>query len=303
MHYITDTAGETVQWCNPVGAYAPTPSTLNAWYLLHSGHKYINESMLHLSERESFPTTLANLAVMIAPQFYRNWQRIWEAYEDTDYNPLNNYDMVESGRDDRDHRGTETGTVTSSEQGTNSSSDTESLNKNETRLSGRSGSDESESSEDRGETKTTDSKGSTVNSANTENHLTAFNTSNPASTDGSVSGTNSYVQNDGNETVNSSGSSTASVTRKETETGNVTGQEDRTVSSSGSTGRDAHEDRISARNENEHTNHYLTRSGNIGVTTSQQMLESELELRKFRFYDRIFEDVDSILCEKIFDIA
>lgn len=44
----------------------------------------------------------------------------------------------------------------------------------------------------------------------------------------------------------------------------------------------------------------LTRSGNIGVTTSQQMLESELNLRKFELYHRMMNDIDKILCLKIY---
>lgn len=41
----------------------------------------------------------------------------------------------------------------------------------------------------------------------------------------------------------------------------------------------------------------LERHGNIGVTTSQQMLKSEIDLRKsFNFMDEIMNDVDSILC-------
>lgn len=39
----------------------------------------------------------------------------------------------------------------------------------------------------------------------------------------------------------------------------------------------------------------LKRSGNIGVTTSQQMIQSEIELRKQNFYDMIMKDVDKIL--------
>lgn len=38
----------------------------------------------------------------------------------------------------------------------------------------------------------------------------------------------------------------------------------------------------------------LTRSGNIGVTTSQQMLESSLELWKWNYFSDIFRDIDSI---------
>lgn len=41
----------------------------------------------------------------------------------------------------------------------------------------------------------------------------------------------------------------------------------------------------------------LTRHGNIGVTTSQQMLQSEIDLRThFNFMNQIMNDMDSILC-------
>ena len=39
----------------------------------------------------------------------------------------------------------------------------------------------------------------------------------------------------------------------------------------------------------------LERSGNIGVTTSQQMLQSEIDIRKQHFFDMVFADVDTIL--------
>lgn len=45
----------------------------------------------------------------------------------------------------------------------------------------------------------------------------------------------------------------------------------------------------------------LTRSGNIGVTTSQQMLQSELDLRKWNFTEMMYEDVDSICTLSIYD--
>lgn len=39
----------------------------------------------------------------------------------------------------------------------------------------------------------------------------------------------------------------------------------------------------------------LHKHGNMGITTSQQMIESELDLRKNRFLEAIFADLDSIL--------
>ena len=40
----------------------------------------------------------------------------------------------------------------------------------------------------------------------------------------------------------------------------------------------------------------LTRSGNIGVTTSQQMLQSEINLRQWNFYNDLMNDIDEIMC-------
>lgn len=45
----------------------------------------------------------------------------------------------------------------------------------------------------------------------------------------------------------------------------------------------------------------LVRNGNIGVTTSQQMLEQELEIRKNLIEEIMFEDVDKILTLDIYE--
>lgn len=50
----------------------------------------------------------------------------------------------------------------------------------------------------------------------------------------------------------------------------------------------------------EHTR-TLRRHGNIGVTTSQQMLESELKLREYNFYNKIFADIDSEITVPVWD--
>lgn len=47
--------------------------------------------------------------------------------------------------------------------------------------------------------------------------------------------------------------------------------------------------------ETETGNRQLTRSGNIGVTTTQQMIESEIELWKWAYLDTIFAQVDSLI--------
>ena len=49
------------------------------------------------------------------------------------------------------------------------------------------------------------------------------------------------------------------------------------------------------------TGRELTRSGNIGVTTSQQMIESERRLWQWNYFNSVFEDVNSILCLDIYE--
>ena len=60
-------------------------------------------------------------------------------------------------------------------------------------------------------------------------------------------------------------------------------------------------DNVSHDLETETGTRELTRHGNIGVTTSQQMLESEIELRnKNNFYKMVLNDVSSILCLSVY---
>lgn len=68
---------------------------------------------------------------------------------------------------------------------------------------------------------------------------------------------------------------------------------------------DTHTTGLKANNETEDVKsntgtESLTRHGNIGVTTSQQMLESEIKLRQFNFIEEVFTDIDSILCLKVY---
>lgn len=49
--------------------------------------------------------------------------------------------------------------------------------------------------------------------------------------------------------------------------------------------------------QNERT---LERTGNVGVTTTQQMAQSEIELRKWLYFESVFKDIDNILTLSIY---
>lgn len=46
-------------------------------------------------------------------------------------------------------------------------------------------------------------------------------------------------------------------------------------------------------NDDDERNH-LTRSGNIGVTTSQQMIQSDIDLWRWNFFYEVFADIDNV---------
>lgn len=48
-------------------------------------------------------------------------------------------------------------------------------------------------------------------------------------------------------------------------------------------------------------NRELTRGGNIGVTTSQQMITSERDLWNWNFFSTVFKDIDSLIALDIYD--
>lgn len=60
---------------------------------------------------------------------------------------------------------------------------------------------------------------------------------------------------------------------------------------------DRKDDSVRASNEIETTE----RSGNIGVTTTQQMLTAERELWMWNFFDQVYKDIDTVLSLPIYD--
>lgn len=75
----------------------------------------------------------------------------------------------------------------------------------------------------------------------------------------------------------------------------TTSQESGTTRVNGN--NDSKDDTVRASNEVETT----TRSGNIGVTTTQQMLSAEREVWMWNFFDQVYKDIDSVLSLPFYD--
>lgn len=65
----------------------------------------------------------------------------------------------------------------------------------------------------------------------------------------------------------------------------------------------SNESNTQASEDDNYTTHHMEKHGNLGMTTSQQMIESELVLREFKknFYNLIYNDIDSILASSLYN--
>ena len=138
-------------------------------------------------------------------------------------------------------------------------------------------------------------------SENTENDFTnnqsanskTQNTANTSQTDTST------VQNTSNVDMQTYGfnSSTAVDKDKNLSTDDTTNNY---TSSSANTVNTTNEN-TSSTNVNNDTKRILERSGNIGVTTTQQMLEQERKLWDWNYYNTVFKDIDNLLTLSIYE--
>lgn len=119
---------------------------------------------------------------------------------------------------------------------------------------------------------TTFSSEDNVVSDKTDNYIYGFNSESPKSSDGSLnsSNTNSKSEDKFNGTIN----------RKNNDTD--------TNTLSGST--------VTDQDKGITTNRTISRDGNIGNITQQELIEKQREILRYQIYDEIFRDLDSVFC-------
>ena len=230
---FTDLNDFSVPWKTGEETDADLIKNLNmAYHGSHSGDKNISP-IVHKFLTSEDAETREKLAGIIYTMFGDKWSKLWDAFN-MEYNPLNNYDMVET-----ETPAETTHTITPAET-------TETITPAETTM----------------ETKPA--------KVVTENEISAFNSS--SYEDSAKTTATGDVNDKGTDvfTVDESGVNKIEV--------DAAGSDVFTV-------------------QNERT---LTRSGNIGVTTSQQMLQSEIELRKWLYFNSVFNDIDTILTLSIY---
>lgn len=259
-----------------------------------SGDKFISPLVTKLMDGEELTTLEINLlATAIMAVNGTNWGKLWETL-DYDYDPIQNYKMTETMTDDETvieygKSSTRTDNLTHRKTGT----ETLDIDADETRTDnltdGKTGT----------ETRTDDLTAETTPDllTTTNDSVYGFNSSEAVPTDDrtqSATGTNTETQ---------TGTVEMEYNTSETHTGTQRMIRDNTDETTyNTTDTDTGTQGTVDSGSDTHTRNYtLTREGNIGVTTSQQMIESERNLWMWNFFRNVvFPDVDKILALRIY---
>ena len=219
------------------------------YFLNHSGSKfcsplvkyYINKGEVN-DEGVLTETAKASIAKIIIAKYARSWKRLWDVNVAA-YNPINNYDMVE----------------TRTTKGASSEAKVARLDKV----------DEETETNEYGKTETIE-HGRTSDSMSYRYGINT-DTDDPKPSEKDTIG-------EGGSTTTRDGGSDSTV---------------RELSS----GSDSTSNTVGATEEEEE----LHRSGNIGVTTTQKMIEEERRLWVWNYFDQVFSDLDQVLALSFHD--
>lgn len=254
-------------------------SLFNAYFGMRSNNKITSPMVDYLKRYYNIADIFLNreairaLAQMLWNMYGNRWTRMWDVYQ-YEYNPGENYDMIERMTDDTtvDQYG-KTVTRTDNLQHSRNATQTDNLQHTKTGT----------------ETTTPDITETTTPDLETSESSKIFGFDSAAGSDSdssitSATGT-STLERTGTETLQHNTIDADTGTRQTTEGGSDTGTQ-----THAETGSDTHT-----------RNYQLTRSGNIGVTTTQQMLQSDIDLWVWNYFeDVVFPDIDKVLTIAIY---
>lgn len=268
-----------------------TPQSSNlAWlYWSHSRNKILNEMV---AESNSAMSAYAEIIL----QMYRDkWNHIWDLYV-AEYNPIENYNMIENGGDtnvktgslDRSGAITRSGSLSHGGALTRSGSvgvsdDVEYKGKSENKRTGN----------------VVDAGLKVDNETTNDNKLYGYNSSTGVNSDSSTQ----QAGHKNTQTFNDLKDEQTFTNRKDerdiTTTYNaLTDTDTRTETYNSIADTDTRKDTYNDITDTK--THELTRSGNVGVTTTQQMMEQEIAFRRNLFFEMVFSDIDHILTIPIY---
>ena len=307
------------------------------YYGNRSGNKVVSPLVEKLVTEEGLSdAAMLRLATLIYNKYGEGWERTALALAE-EYNPIHNYDGTETSEDTETITGSRensvtrgesttntgtvgvsatrqnTGTQTNAQTGTDTT--TETLNNTETITHGKSISD-------------TITHGKTNNSVeygkkSTENKVYGFNSNsavNSSESDETVGGNsagqgyhNNTTEGGTTQDVNTESGTTSTAHGGTITTGLQHGLTDTRTDNLSETNNETTTNNLTQRVDGSETGsedtttertltHTMTKGGNLGVTTTQQMLTQEMDFRQIYniFNTVVFPNVDAVMCLDIF---
>ena len=268
------------------------------YHLNHSGNKITSpliDSFIDESTHKISTTNIQELASIIYALFGQTWSRMWEVYN-AEYNPINNYDMTETFEETREteYGKSQTRTDNLTEERTDDLTEERTDNLSETRTDNLTDQRTDNLTEERTDDLT--QLETPAQTKDTSESVYGFNSTDPEPSReiSEVNGGTFTRDQDGTVTTEKTGTETTTHTGTETtaNTGKQT-RENTGTQTRENTGTQTLED---SGTDTVETGHTLNRFGNIGVTTSQQMLQSEIALWQWNFFKNVvFPNIDGVL--------
>ena len=263
---------------------------------------------------------ISEMADIIMTLYAVKWNRLYTVTQ-LQYDPIENYSMTET----REHSESTTyghtvsGQTSGSTQGTSSGTDALQHGKTDTVSSTVTESDQQNTTDALQHGKSTATSGQKSTSSTRTPAVTASDSSTIFGFDSGSTGVPLSAHtstNSGTDTTTGTDTDTSTVTDSGTDTHTITATDAKTTTTAGSTASTGTDTRTvsdtssgssSGTSSETHGGHddteggyTLTRNGNIGVTTSQQMIESEIALWQWTFINNvIYPDVNSVVASSV----
>lgn len=253
-------------------------------YAQRSGEKLIAPLLEHITDSDK-----------IGELIYRHYSKNWKHLHDIlvlEYNPIDNYDRKESVTDTETHNGT-IGTTGEHVKGTKVDR-TPDLTRTETSTRTPDLSISETNTEEYAPTVKTEEANS---GTDTDSRKQASFSSSPQEVykDEHTKGSKTTTTKSGKDTTTNINSQKETGTEKNVLTGMETGTDTTQYSGKDTDSNLQSTDESTTQTRTAHIN------GNIGVTTTQQMMESEINLwSTYNFCDKIMQDVDKLITLRIY---
>lgn len=228
----------------------------------HSGERYCSNFINHrLNDSDVLSSDNRTLiANILWAMFGIQWTRLWATMKPAEYDPMTNYQMQETM------------------EGTENSTRTPDLTKGDTGTVQTTGQNKRTPNLTRKGTGTVNDNGTATNT--NQNGIWGFNSSTSVQSD--MSDGTATNENTTTRDLTETETGTDTTDRTNTDTYNRSYTETGTDTTAGTSSRK------------------LTRTGNIGTNTFQNLLQQERNLWMYNFFEQVFKDVDSVLTIPIY---